>query len=242
MGRSGPPGRPRSSLVLLRHGESVANAEDRFCGWLDVPLTERGEREASRAGQVLAAHGLLPDTAHSSVLARAIRTAEIALTALGRPGLPVTRTRQLNERHYGVFQGRRRSAVRAHVGAEAYTRWRRSYEHAPPPARPDPSREGAPLTESLADVRCRVARYWDEHIGPELRAGRLPLVVAHSNSLRALCMHIDDLSPSEVVGLEIPTGVPLRYDLDARLAPVVRGGIHLTPGPAAGRRSRGGRG
>jgi 2,3-bisphosphoglycerate-dependent phosphoglycerate mutase len=226
-------------LILLRHGQSTANAADVFCGWLDVPLSERGRCEAARAGELLAEHGLLPDTVHTSMLRRAICTADIAAKALGRPWLPVNRSWWLNERHYGSLQGRARASVCAEAGEADFLRWRRSYHHAPPPrTRSVPGGPGhhslsmpsdvEPLTESLADVRHRVVRYWEEHVAVDLRSGGLPLVVAHGNSLRALQMHLDRLSPDEVTALEVPTGVPLRYDLDPDLQPVVRGGTYLT--------------
>jgi 2,3-bisphosphoglycerate-dependent phosphoglycerate mutase len=234
------------TLVLLRHGQSTANADDSFSGWLDVALSERGAREAARAGALLAEHGLLPDAVHTSVLARAIRTADIALATVGRPWLATRRSWRLNERHYGAWQGRARSDVREEVGDEAFALVRRSPEHAPPrlpvddpsSARFDP-RYGAlpagdlPTAESLADVRRRVVPYWQDVIAADLAAGRTCLVVAHGNSLRALCMHLDALGPDEVSGLNIPTGVPLRYDLDRGLRPLVRGGTYLDPASAA---------
>ena len=234
------------TVVLLRHGQSAANAADSFSGWLDVPLSERGRREAARAGELLAEHGLLPQVVHTSALSRAIRTAEIALEVLGRPELPTRRSWRLNERHYGALQGRSRASVRAEVGDELFAHWRRSYDAAPPPLLPDdptsprhdPGYAGLPTAdlpvgEALADVRARVVPYWQEAIVPDLRAGRLPLVVAHGNSLRALCMHLDDLGPEEIRTLHIPTGIPLRYDLDADLRPRVRGGTYLDPRAAA---------
>jgi 2,3-bisphosphoglycerate-dependent phosphoglycerate mutase len=234
------------TLLLLRHGQSAANSEDAFSGWLDVPLTDRGRREAAHAGELLAEHRLLPDVVHTSVLSRAIRTADIALAALERPWVPTRRSWRLNERHYGTLQGRSRQAVRAEFGDEAFGLWRRSYDHAPPPlvaddpssARHDrrydtlPVRE-LPMTEALSDVRRRVVPYWQDAIAADLHDGRVVLVVAHSNSLRALCMHLDALTRNEVEALNIPTGVPLRYDLDHEFRPLVRGGIYLDPVSAA---------
>ena len=242
---------PRSSggahtLLLLRHGQSAANSEDSFSGWLDVPLSDRGRREAARAGELMAEQGLLPDVVHTSVLTRAIRTADIALATIGHQWLPTRRSWRLNERHYGALQGRSRAAVRAEIGDESYSRWRRSYEHAPPPlpeddpssARHDrryaglPARE-LPTTEALSDVYRRVVPYWQDAIAADLHAGQVVLVVAHSNSLRALCMHLDALTPREVEALNIPTGVPLRYELDHDCRPLVRGGTYLDPTSAA---------
>ena len=240
------PAEGARTLLLLRHGQSAANSEDSFSGWLDVPLSDRGRREAARAGELMMEQALLPDVVHTSVLTRAIRTADIALATIGHPWLPTRRSWRLNERHYGALQGRRRAAVRAEFGDERYSRWRRSYEHAPPPlpqndpssARHDrrygglPARE-LPTTEALSDVCRRVVPYWQDAIAADLHAGRVVLVVAHSNSLRALCMHLDALTPREVEALNIPTGVPLRYELDHEYRPLVRGGAYLDPTAAA---------
>jgi 2,3-bisphosphoglycerate-dependent phosphoglycerate mutase len=242
--------RPQSggahTLLLLRHGQSAANSEDSFSGWLDVPLSDRGRREAARAGELMIERALLPDVVHTSVLTRAIHTADIALAAIGHPCLPTRRSWRLNERHYGALQGRSRVAVRADFGDESYSLWRRSYEHAPPPL-PDSDPSSArhdlryadvpagdlPATEALADVYRRVVPYWRDAIASDLHAGRAVLVVAHSNSLRALCMHLDALTPREVETLNIPTGVPLHYELDREHRPHVRGGTYLDPTSAA---------
>jgi len=234
------------TLLLLRHGQSAANSEDIFSGWLDVPLSDRGRREAVRAGELLAAHGPLPDVVYTSVLSRAIDTADIALAALDRQWLPTRRSWRLNERHYGALQGRSRSVVRAEVGDAVFALWRRSYDHAPPPlAADDPSsarhdrryaalpRRELPATESLADVRARLLPYWQDVVVGDLYAGRTTLVVAHGNSLRALCMHLDGLTPEEISTVNIPTGIPLRYDLDRDYRPRVRGGVYLDPKAAA---------
>jgi 2,3-bisphosphoglycerate-dependent phosphoglycerate mutase len=234
------------TLLLLRHGQSAANSEDSFSGWLDVPLSDRGRREAARAGELMLEQDLLPDVVHTSVLTRAIRTADIALEAIGRPWLPTRRSWRLNERHYGALQGRSRAAVRAEYGDENFSLWRRSYEHAPPPLPADdpssprhdhryatvPARE-LPTTEALSDVYRRVVPYWQDAIAADLHAGRVVLVVGHSNSLRALCMHLDALTPREVEALNIPTGVPLHYDLDHEYRSLVRGGTYLDPNSAA---------
>ena len=251
MSGSKPPAGAARTLLLVRHGQSTANAEDSFSGWLDVPLTARGEAEAVRAGELLAAHGLLPDTGHTSVLTRAITTLDLVLAVLDRRWIPIARSWRLNERHYGALQGRPKAEVRAEAGEELFTRWRRSYDTAPPPldaadstsARHDPRYAALPTgelptgelpaSESLADVRARVVPYWQDRIAADLHRGGLPLVVAHGNSLRALCMHLDRLTPAEVAGLNIPTGIPLRYDLDSDGRPLVRGGTYLDPQAAA---------
>jgi 2,3-bisphosphoglycerate-dependent phosphoglycerate mutase len=240
VGAAGPGGWPRP-LVLLRHGQSEANAADGFSGWLDVPLSDRGRREALAAGRLLRARGLVPDVVHTSQLRRAGDTAVLALAALGRPDVPIRRTWRLNERHYGALQGRSRAAVRAEYGDELFHRWRRSFDTAPPPAEPGsmvPAPPGgppggAPRAESLADVLRRVLPCWEDDVLPDVRAGRLVLVVAHSNSLRALCAHLDSLGPAEVEHLNVPTGVPLRYDLDAGGRPARAGGQYLDPAGAA---------
>jgi 2,3-bisphosphoglycerate-dependent phosphoglycerate mutase len=233
-------------MVLLRHGQSTANAEDSFSGWLDVPLTSRGEQEAAQAAALLAHHGVCPSVVHTSVLSRAIRTADIVLECMDLRWTPVRRSWRLNERHYGALQGRSKAAVRAEVGDDTFFRWRRSFDE-PPPALPvdaatSPRRDARyaalptdslPLSEALVDVRRRVVPYWEDVLAFDLRAGRLPLVVAHGNSLRALCMELDGLTTDEVAALNIPTGVPLRYDFGADGHPLVRGGVHLDPAAAA---------
>lgn len=234
------------ALVLLRHGESVANAEDRFGGWLDYPLTARGRRQAEEAGRLIRDAGLMPSAVHTSLLTRAIDTADIVAGESIRSVSDVARSWRLNERHYGALQGRRRTAVREDFGAELFSRWRRSYDLAPPPIgtddpthpRHDPRYAGLdpgelPSTESLADVRMRLTPYWLREITGDLSAGKVTLVVAHGNSLRALCMVLDRLSPERVRSLHLPTGVPLRYDLDGTLRPLTPGGVYLDPQRAA---------
>jgi 2,3-bisphosphoglycerate-dependent phosphoglycerate mutase len=229
-------------LVLLRHGESHWNAENRFTGWVDVDLTPFGEEQARRSGRLLRAAALLPSTLHTSVLTRAVRTGAIALAAAGRTGIPARRDWRLNERCYGALQGHDRQAVRARYGAAQVRLWRRSFDATPPPCEPgtewDTSADtryagltGAPLprTESLADVVARLLPYWQEAIVPDLRHRGTVLVVAHSNSLRALITHLDRLSRDEVLSLDIPTGVPLCYELEDDLSPRVRGGHYLDP-------------
>lgn len=218
-------------LILLRHGESTWNEENRFTGWVDVDLSERGALEALHAGELLVAHDLLPDVVHTSVLVRSIRTAELALAHAGRSWIPVRRSWRLNERHYGALQGKNKEEIRLEFGDEQYMLWRRSYDVPPPPldassefaAGRDPRyrslpADGLPATECLKDVLVRVLPYWYDSIVPDLRAGRRVLVVAHGNSLRALVKHLDRLSDEAIVGLNLPTGVPLLYELgeDAR--------------------------
>jgi 2,3-bisphosphoglycerate-dependent phosphoglycerate mutase len=233
------------TLVLLRHGESAWNSRNLFTGWVDVDLTPRGEEQARHSGRRLLEAGALPDVLHTSVLTRAIRSGALAVDAAGRGWIPARRHWRLNERCYGALQGLDRKAVRERYGEEQFTLWRRSYEGTPPPLPPgsewdvaaDPRYAGLPpallpRTESLADVGARLLPYWYDAIVPDLRAGRTVLVTAHGNSLRALVAHLDRLSPAEVLGLDIPTGMPLVYRLDAALAPVVRGGRYLDPDTA----------
>jgi 2,3-bisphosphoglycerate-dependent phosphoglycerate mutase len=234
------------TLVLLRHGESAWNSSNRFSGWVDVDLTARGEEQARHSGRRLRDARLLPDVLHTSVLTRAVRTGALAVDAAERGWIPARRSWRLNERCYGALQGLDRTAVRERYGAEQFTLWRRSYEATPPPLPPgsewdvssDPRYAGLPpallpRTESLADVSARLLPYWYDAIVPDLRAGHTVLVTAHGNSLRALVAHLDRLSPSEILGLNIPTGMPLVYRLDAGLGPTVRGGSYLDPAAAA---------
>src|SRR5512135_2137086 len=233
------------TLVLLRHGESTWNAQNLFTGWVDVDLSEKGEAEARRGGELLHEAGLRPDVVHTSVLRRAIRTAQLALNVADLLWLPVARSWRLNERHYGALQGKNKAQVRERYGEEQFMLWRRSYDVPPPPLAADdefsqvddpryaalPS-ELVPRTECLKDVVVRMLPYWYDAVVPDLRAGRAVLVAAHGNSLRALVKHLDGLSDEEVVGLNIPTGIPLRYDLDGDLKPVKPGGEYLDPAAA----------
>ena len=212
---------------------------------MDVPLSETGEQEARRGGELIREAGLLPDVLHTSLLRRAISTANLALDACDRHWIPVKRDWRLNERHYGALQGLDKSATREKYGDEQFMRWRRSYDVPPPPlddgsewSQADDPRsanllEVLPRTECLADVVERMLPYWYDALVPDLRLGRVVLVAAHGNSLRALVKHLDGLSDEEVVGLNIPTGVPLRYDLDERMRPVKAGGEYLDPEAAA---------
>ena len=214
------------TLILLRHGESEGNAGDVFTGWLDVDLTPRGEAEARRCGELLRAVGLLPDRMHTSTLVRAVRSGTLAMAAAGAPDVSCRQDWRLNERHYGALQGQTRSAVRARYGTAQYLRWRRSWDATPPQVRTD---EGLRLGESLADVSARLMPWWEDVLAPDLRAGHTVLVTAHSNSLRALIAHLDDLGPDEVVDVEVPTAAPLCYELDDDLRPTVRGGRYIDP-------------
>ncbi len=234
------------TLVLLRHGESEWNARNLFTGWVDVGLSERGREEAARGGRLLAESGILPDVVHTSLLTRAITTANIALGEAGRAWIPVVRNWRLNERHYGDLQGKDKKATLEEFGEEQFMTWRRSYD-TPPPALPDDSEfsqaadpryadlpdELLPRTECLADVLDRMLPYWYDQVVPDLLLGRTVLVTAHGNSLRALVKHLDGLGEDEVVGLNIPTGIPLVYELDDDLKPVTRGGRYLDPEAAA---------
>ncbi|WP_026877653.1 phosphoglyceromutase [Jiangella gansuensis] len=233
-------------LVLLRHGESEWNAKNLFTGWVDVDLTAAGEAEARRGGELLKSRGILPDVLHTSVLRRAIRTANITLDVADRHWVPVRRSWRLNERHYGALQGKDKKQTLAEFGEEQFMLWRRSYD-TPPPAI-DPSDEFAqtgdpryadlppellPATECLKDVLHRFLPYWYDAIVPDLRSGHTVAVVAHGNSLRALVKHLDDVSDEAIAGLNIPTGVPLLYELDESMRPVTRGGEYLDPDAAA---------
>jgi 2,3-bisphosphoglycerate-dependent phosphoglycerate mutase len=237
--------RSTGTLVLLRHGESEWNAKGLFTGWVDVGLSAKGESEARHGGELLREAGLLPDILHTSVLRRAIRTAEIALEAAERSWIPVRRSWRLNERHYGALQGKDKARTRAEYGDEQFMLWRRSYDVPPPPLPDDaewsqagdPRYDGLfemlPRSECLADVVTRMLPYWYDALIPDLLLGHTVLVAAHGNSLRALVKHLDGLGNDEVVGLNLPTGVPLRYDLDDQLRPVTPGGQYLDPAAAA---------
>lgn len=236
-----------STLVLLRHGQSEWNAKNLFTGWVDVGLTELGVAEAVRGGELLQSSDAMPDVVHTSVQRRAIRTSELALEACDRQWIPVRRSWRLNERHYGALQGKDKKQTLAEFGEEQFMMWRRSYDTPPPPLPDDdeysqvgddryaglPS-ELVPRTECLKDVLERMLPYWYDAIVPDLRAGLTVLVTAHGNSLRALVKHLDGISDDAIAGLNIPTGIPLRYQLDAALRPVVAGGEYLDPDAAAG--------
>jgi 2,3-bisphosphoglycerate-dependent phosphoglycerate mutase len=234
-----------ATLILLRHGESEWNALNLFTGWVDVDLTDRGRAEAVRAGVLIAAEARQPNVLYTSVLRRAINTANLALDKADRHWIPVHRDWRLNERHYGALQGLNKAETKERYGEEQFMAWRRSYDTPPPPIEPgstysqdaDPRYAdiagGPPLTECLKDVVERFVPYYTEVIEPDLRAGKTVLIAAHGNSLRALVKYLDGMSDEAVVGLNIPTGIPLRYDLDENLQPTVIGGIYLDPEAAA---------
>jgi len=234
------------TLVLLRHGESEWNAKNLFTGWVDVPLTDKGSAEAERGGRLIGEAGLEPDVLHTSVLRRAITTAHLALDVCDRHWIPVRRSWRLNERHYGALQGKDKKATLEEYGEEQFMLWRRSYDTPPPPIADDDvwaqteapqyadlADEIRPRTECLADVVTRMLPYWYDAIVPDLRTGQTVCVAAHGNSLRALVKHLDDMSEEAVVGLNIPTGIPLVYRLDEHLRPTQRGGEYLDPEAAA---------
>ena len=235
-----------TTLVLLRHGESAWNAEGLFTGWVDVGLSDKGASEAAAGGALLRDSGLTPDIVHTSVLTRAIETANLARAAADLLWLPVSRSWRLNERHYGALQGKNKAQTREEFGDEQFMLWRRSYDVPPPPIADDHPLSQAhdpryvqlppelrPRSECLKDVLHRMLPYWYDWLVPDLAAGRTPLVVAHGNSLRALVKHLDGISDTEIAGLNIPTGIPLVYELDADFRPKQAGGQYLDPEAAA---------
>ncbi|BDZ59478.1 2,3-bisphosphoglycerate-dependent phosphoglycerate mutase [Barrientosiimonas humi] len=229
------------TLVLLRHGESEWNAKNLFTGWVDVGLTEKGREEARRGGELIREADLQPDVLHTSLLRRAITTANIALDTCDRHWIPVRRDWRLNERHYGALQGKNKKETLEEFGEEQFMTWRRSFDVPPPPIEPgsefseagDPRYadlgDEMPRTECLKDVIERFLPYWESAIVPDLRDGKTVLVAAHGNSLRALVKHLDGISDDDIVGLNIPTGMPLVYRLDEQLQPTVKGGEYLDP-------------
>ncbi|MDX6394732.1 MAG: 2,3-bisphosphoglycerate-dependent phosphoglycerate mutase [Streptosporangiaceae bacterium] len=231
-----------TTLVLLRHGESEWNAEGLFTGWVDVGLSERGASEATSGGGLLREAGIRPDIVHTSVLTRAIQTANLALESAGLLWLPVRRSWRLNERHYGALQGKNKAQTREEFGDEQFMLWRRSYDTPPPPLADDAPLSAAhdaryallpeelrPRTECLKDVLERMLPYWHDAIVPDLAAGRTVLVVAHGNSLRALVKHLDGIGDADIAELNIPTGIPLLYDIGPDFRPEVPGGRYLDP-------------
>ena len=227
------------TLILLRHGESEWNAKNLFTGWVDVSLSQKGVEEAKRGGQLLKEKKLLPDIVHTSLLRRAIDTSQLALDTCDRMWIPVRRSWRLNERHYGALQGKDKKATLAQYGEEQFKLWRRSYDVPPPPIDDaDPYSQAndpryteigssVPKTECLKDVVARMLPYWEESIVPDLRTGKRILVTAHGNSLRALVKHLDGISDGDIAELNIPTGIPLLYKLDAQLRPIIKGGEYL---------------
>ena len=220
-------------LVLIRHGESTWNLENRFTGWTDVPLTDTGVEQARQAGRLLREAGYDFDVAYTSVLKRAVWTLWHALDELDRTWLPVRHDWRLNERHYGALQGLNKADMAQKFGAEQVLVWRRSYDTPPPALEPDDPRREAddrryaglapgqvPLTECLKDTVARVLPCWEERIAPDLRAGQRVVIAAHGNSMRALVKYLDGIGDAEIVGLNIPNGIPLVYELDAALKPI----------------------
>jgi 2,3-bisphosphoglycerate-dependent phosphoglycerate mutase len=233
------------TLVLLRHGESVWNAENLFTGWVDVALSEKGRAEALRGGEQLRDAGIQPDVVHTSLLRRAISTAVISLDVADRHWIPVRRSWRLNERHYGALQGKNKKQTLEEYGEEQFMLWRRSFDTPPPPI--DDADEFSqahdvryadlgsqlPRSECLKDVITRLLPYWDGPVADDLRAGRTVLIAAHGNSLRGIVKHLDGISDDDIAGLNIPTGMPLVYELDDDLRPTVVGGQYLDPDAAA---------
>ena len=232
------------TLVLLRHGESEWNAKNLFTGWVDVPLSEKGVDEAKRGGTLLTDAGVLPDVVHTSLLRRAITTANLALDVADRHWIPVKRSWRLNERHYGALQGKDKKQTLATYGEEQFMLWRRSYDVPPPDIElgsefsqdSDPRYSGEPVVraECLKDVLVRALPYWTSDIVPDLQARKTVLVAAHGNSIRAIVKYLDDVDDATIAGINIPTGIPLKYELDEdTLKPVVKGGTYLDPDAAA---------
>ena len=229
------------TLILLRHGESEWNAKNLFTGWVDVELSDKGRAEAVSGGTQLKDAELLPDILHTSLLRRAINTANAALNECDRHWIPVKRSWRLNERHYGDLQGKDKKQTKEQYGEEQFMLWRRSYDTPPPEIADDNEFSQAgdpryadlgadmPKTECLKDVVARMIPYWESDIVPDLKDGKTVLVAAHGNSLRALVKHLDGISDDDIAGLNIPTGMPLVYRLDESLKPAVPGGEYLDP-------------
>jgi 2,3-bisphosphoglycerate-dependent phosphoglycerate mutase len=229
------------TLILLRHGESEWNAQNRFTGWVDVDLTDKGRAEAVRGGEQLTEAGLLPDVVHTSLQRRAITTANLSLDAADRHWIPVKRSWRLNERHYGALQGKNKKETLEQYGETMFMTWRRSFDVPPPPQPVDDEfsqahdpryadiEGGPPLTECLKDVIERMLPYWQSEIVPDLRAGKMVLVAAHGNSLRGIVKHLDGISDEDIPSLNIPTGMPLVYRLGDDLKPLTVGGEYLDP-------------
>jgi len=234
------------TLILLRHGQSTWNQSNTFTGWVDVELTDKGTAEAIAGGELLAEAGLLPDVLHTSLLQRAIKTSNLALEACGRSWIPVSRSWRLNERHYGALQGKNKKQTLDEFGENQFMLWRRSFDTPPPSIDADDefaqtydaryallAPELLPGTECLSDVINRMLPYYYDAIVPDLLAGKTVLVTAHGNSLRGLVKHLDGITEEDIAELNIPTGIPLVYDLDSSLRPKLIGGRYLDPEAAA---------
>jgi len=228
-------------LILLRHGESIWNAKNLFTGWVDVELSEKGLLEAARGGQLLKEANLLPDVLHTSLLKRAIDTADIALKNCGRTGIATNRSWRLNERHYGALQGKDKAATLKEYGEEQFQLWRRSFD-VPPPAIADDDQYSQknepkyadlgdllPMTECLKDVVARVVPYLTGEITADLKSGKTVLITAHGNSIRAMVKYLDHISDTDIAGVNIPTGIPLLYELNEKFEPITNGGRYLDP-------------
>ena len=228
-------------LILLRHGESEWNAKNLFTGWVDVELSEKGLVEAARGGQLLKEANLLPDVLHTSLLKRAINTADIALTNCGRTGIPTKRSWRLNERHYGALQGKDKAATLKEYGEEQFQLWRRSFDVPPPEIADDDQYsqkneakyanlgEQLPKTECLKDVVARVVPYLTGEVMDDLKSGKTVLITAHGNSIRAIVKFLDAISDADIAGVNIPTGIPLLYELNEKFEPITKGGRYLDP-------------
>ena len=233
-----------TQLILLRHGEAEWNAKNLFTGWVDVRLSEKGVHEAKHGGQLLKERDLLPNVVHTSLLRRAINTSEIALDQCDRSWIPVRRSWRLNERHYGALQGKDKAQTLAQYGEEQFMLWRRSFDVPPPEIAPDDEFSQSsdiryaglgsdlPSTECLKDVVVRMIPYWTDSILPDLNEHGTVLVVAHGNSIRALVKHLDSISDDDIASLNIPTGIPLLYELNQAGSPVKKGGEYLDPDAA----------
>lgn len=234
-----PAAEATHTLILLRHGESLWNAKNLFTGWVDVDLSDKGREEARRGGELLTEAGLAPDVLHTSLLRRAITTANMALDVADLHWIPVRRSWRLNERHYGALQGLNKAETREKYGDEQFMLWRRSFDTPPPEIESDSELaqhgdpryadlgDDMPSTECLKDVIARMLPYWESSVIPDLEAGKVVLMAAHGNSLRALVKHLDGISDDDITGLNIPTGIPLLYELDADFQPITKGGRYL---------------
>jgi 2,3-bisphosphoglycerate-dependent phosphoglycerate mutase len=228
-------------LILLRHGESQWNAKNLFTGWVDVELSDKGKDEAKRGGQLLKEAKLLPDVLHTSLLKRAIETADIAMASSGIASIPTKRSWRLNERHYGALQGKDKAATLKEYGPEQFALWRRSFDVPPPEIADDDQYsqkndpkyaelgDELPKTECLKDVVARALPYLNDEIFPDLESGKVVLITAHGNSIRAIVKYLDGISDTDIAGVNIPTGIPLLYELDSNFKPLKKGGEYLDP-------------